>query len=136
MQILVPQASRNEVPNPKNPILKNDWKICPKKEGQGFLEQVEVRHATLKGGTLANAANSCASCSLAIANAHAVLARCCTLKLPRCSSATLANAANSCASCWLAVANAHAVLARSCTLKSPKRSSAALANTANSCASD
>ena len=51
MQISVPQASRNEVPNPKNPILKNDWKICPKKEGQGFLEQVEVRHATLKGGT-------------------------------------------------------------------------------------
>ena len=43
-------------------------------------------------------------------NAHAVLARCCTLKSPERSSAPLASAANSCASCWLADVNAHAVL--------------------------
>ena len=54
--------------------------------------------------TLANTANSCASHWLAVANAHAVLARFCTLKWPRRSSATLANAAKSCASCWLPVA--------------------------------
>ena len=113
MQILVPQASRNEVPNPKNPILKNDWKICPKKEGQGFLEQVEVRHATLKGGTLANAANTCSSDELAVANAHAVLASPCTLKSPTHHVAALPHAANSCTLDWPNVANAHAVLARS-----------------------
>ena len=87
MQILVPQASRNEVPNPKNPILKKDWKICPKKEGRGILDQVEVRHATLKGGTLANALNNSASDWAAIANAHAVLASACTLKSLRRGSA-------------------------------------------------
>ena len=55
---------------------------------------VKVAQPTLKGGTLANAANSCASCWLAVANAHAVLAMPCSSKSPRRSSATLANAAN------------------------------------------
>merc|ERR1712224_832816 len=73
---------------------------------------------------------------LTIVIAHAVLARFCTLKSPKRSSAALANAANRCASDWLAVANAHAVLARFCTLKSRNHTSAAVANAAKSCAHD
>ena len=66
----------------------------------------------------AKAANSGSSFGPTIANAHAVLARSYTMKLPRRSSAALANAANTCASDELTVANAHAVLASPCTLKS------------------
>ena len=63
------------------------------------MEQVEVAHATLKGGTLANTANSCASYWHAIANAHAVLASSCGSKSPAHRyAAALANAMNSCTS--------------------------------------
>ena len=48
-----------------------------KKGGTGTGAPQEVAHATLKGGTVANAANNDPSPWLAVANAHAVLARFC-----------------------------------------------------------
>ncbi len=60
----------------------------------------------------ASIANNSASDRLAVANAHAVLARCCELKPLAHHSAALVKTANNCASTWLTVANAHAVLAR------------------------
>ena len=58
MQIWSPKAFQNEIQNPGNPILKNDLKICPKKEGGALLEQGEVTHTLLKGGTAASSFNS------------------------------------------------------------------------------
>ena len=81
---------------------------------------------------LANAVKSKASNWCAVANAHAVLARFCVLKLHTRRSAAYTNALNSKASDGLAVANAHAVLASSCALKLHTRRSVAFANTLNS----
>ena len=61
-----------------------------------------MRHST----ALANAANSCGANWLAVANAHAALARFCTLKLLTRHSAALGNAANSCESDRPIIANA------------------------------
>ena len=59
-----------------------------KKGRTGTQGHQEVAHATLKGGTVANAANNDASLWLAVANAHAALASSCELKsLMRCSAA-------------------------------------------------
>ena len=92
----------------------------------------EVAHATLKGGTaLANAINKCTSVYSVVANAQAVLARSCALKLPMRSPVVLANDVNSCKSDRRAFENAQAVLASHCALNSPMRCSAALANTPN-----
>ena len=61
-----------------------------KKGRTGAQGHQEVAHATLKGGTVANAANNDASLWLAVANAHDVLARFCELKsLMRRSAAAL-----------------------------------------------
>ena len=61
-----------------------------KKGRTGTRGHQEVAHATLKGGTVANAANNDTSPWSAIANAHAALARPCELKSPmRCSAAAL-----------------------------------------------
>ena len=54
--------------------------------------------AMCSSAAVTSVAKSDASCWSAVANAHAVLARFYTLKLPRRRSAVLANAANSCAS--------------------------------------
>ena len=97
----------------KKPIIKNDWKIWPTREGGALLDQGEVTHTLLKGGTLANTVNKCAADWLTVANAHAVLASPCTLKSPTHHVDALPNAANSFTSDWPDVANAHAVLAMS-----------------------
>ena len=79
--------------------------MCPKQEGQGPLVQVEIAHATLKGGTFATTVSSCVSNRLARANAHAELARACVLNLPTRCYDTIANTVNSCVSNWLAHPN-------------------------------
>ena len=64
MKFWIPKASQREVRNPKNPILRNDWKIFPTwVTWQGWGGKVdpgrpEIPHATLKGGTAANIVNS------------------------------------------------------------------------------
>ena len=107
----------------------------PKKGETGSRGLQEVTHATPKGRTVANAANSDASLWHAVANAHAVLASSCGMKSPMHRCAAVANAANNDSSFWLAVANAHAVLARACGMKSPMHRCAAVANAANKDAS-
>ena len=112
-----------------------------KKGERGGQAPQEVAHATLNGGTVANAANINASSWPAVANAHAVFVRPCGLKSPAHRLAIVANAVNRDASFWPAVANAHAVLASSCGLKFFDSTlsmcrSAVLANTMNSMPSD
>ena len=85
-----------------------------KKGRTGAQAHQEVAHATLKGGTVANAAKIDTSPWLALANAHAAFASPCELKSLMRRSAAVANAANKDTSLWLADANAHAVLARFC----------------------
>ena len=51
-----------------------------KNGGTGTQAPQEVAHATLKGGTVSNAANNDASLWSANANAHAVLASSCEWK--------------------------------------------------------
>ena len=79
---LEPQSLRKLGPKSKKSYLKK-WskKVC-KKGRTGAREHQEVAHATLKGGTAANAANSNASFWPAFTNAHAVLASPCGLKSP------------------------------------------------------
>ena len=85
-----------------------------KKGERGGRAPQEVAHATLKVGTVANAANNDASLWSAIANAHAAFARFCELKSFMRRWAAVADAANNAASFWHAVANAQAVLAKFC----------------------
>ena len=88
-----------------------------KNGGTGTGAPQEVTHATLKGGTVANAANNDASHWSAVANAHAAFARFCELKSLMRRSAAVANAANNETSLWLAVAKAHAAFASLCEVK-------------------
>ena len=69
-----------------------------KKGGTGKRGFQEVAHATLKGWTVANAANNNASFWPAIANAHAVFASSCDFKSQMRQTAAVANAANNIAS--------------------------------------
>ena len=81
------------------------------KAGVGTLGVVEVAHATLKGGTVANAANIDASFWSAAANAHAVLGKFRWLQLNKHCSAAIATAASSDPSSRPTTANTHAGLA-------------------------
>eukprot|EP00964_Phaeocystis_antarctica_P155549 scaffold124780_cov58-Phaeocystis_antarctica.AAC.3 len=112
----------------------------PRRVGECLRREVAQPRRRLRGdrsrsrstAAVAIASSSAGAARPAVANAHAMLARCCGVKSRSRSAAAVAIASSSAGAAQPAVANAHAVFARSCGLKSRSRSTASVATASSS----